>query len=266
MKTFALFRSLPRRSKSWGAFTLIELLVVIAIIAILAAILFPVFGRARENARRASCQSNLKQLGLAFVQYSQDYDETLPLPVRNNNGSDLFWPALVQPYVKSEQIFECPSLTQTISPGDSIRSGNASRVAYGLNISYSGVQGIYNTIGARGMKLTQVSWPSEFGMVFENNLDPVPGRSEGFALNPTGGPYLSGYAFVFFKRFTGAGDPPIYAVFNQDNNYATPDGRHLGGSNILYADGHVKWKKYEDTINPPVTPIESWKLWYPTAW
>jgi prepilin-type N-terminal cleavage/methylation domain-containing protein len=68
-------------SKSHSAFTLIELLVVIAIIAMLAAILFPVFGRARENARRSSCQSNLKQIGLGIMQYTQDYDERLPARV-----------------------------------------------------------------------------------------------------------------------------------------------------------------------------------------
>jgi prepilin-type N-terminal cleavage/methylation domain-containing protein len=98
------------RTKS--AFTLIELLVVIAIIAILAAILFPVFGRARENARRSSCQSNLKQIGLGLMQYTQDYDEnTTPARVGENTATSirLAWPVLVQPYIKSTQLFVCPS-------------------------------------------------------------------------------------------------------------------------------------------------------------
>src|SRR4028119_422853 len=76
-----------KRKQYRAGFTLIELLVVIAIIAILAAILFPVFARARENARRASCQSNLKQLGLAFAQYTQDYDEMLPNAVDGSSGA-----------------------------------------------------------------------------------------------------------------------------------------------------------------------------------
>src|SRR5690349_12144108 len=75
----------PKRSAR--GFTLIELLVVIAIIALLAAILFPVFARARENARRASCQSNLKQIGLGFHQYTQDYDDRLPLTMWHSGGS-----------------------------------------------------------------------------------------------------------------------------------------------------------------------------------
>ena len=87
-------------------FTLIELLVVIAIIAILAAILFPAFARARENARRASCQSNLKQIGLGFAQYTQDYDEQYP-PVGAADASG--WANTLQPYLKSIQLFQDPS-------------------------------------------------------------------------------------------------------------------------------------------------------------
>ena len=100
-------RGTPSRGKS--GFTLIELLVVIAIIAILAAILFPVFARARENARRASCQSNLKQIALGIKQYTQDYDERFPLAI--SGGSVYGWADAVQPYLKSTQIYQCPSET-----------------------------------------------------------------------------------------------------------------------------------------------------------
>ncbi len=116
----------PRRPQVSAAFTLIELLVVIAIIGILAAILFPVFARARENARRASCQSNLKQIGLGLMQYSQDYDEILiadwygttsaigpdqTLPPGSATGVSYKWEDAAFPYIKSEQIFNCPSAT-----------------------------------------------------------------------------------------------------------------------------------------------------------
>src|SRR4028119_1569135 len=101
------------------AFTLIELLVVIAIIAILAAILFPVFARARENARRASCQSNMKQIGLGFMQYSQDYDEKMPMG-RSYGSYNSNWAFLLGPYTVKfggvtgtnkgkESLYLCPS-------------------------------------------------------------------------------------------------------------------------------------------------------------
>jgi len=96
--------------KRRSGFTLIELLVVIAIIALLAAILFPVFARARENARRASCESNLKQIGISMMQYLQDYDEYYPITI---NSAGVTWITVLQPYAKSVQVFGCPSELKT---------------------------------------------------------------------------------------------------------------------------------------------------------
>ena len=101
-----------RGTRVRSGFTLIELLVVIAIIAILAAILFPVFARARENARKSTCQSNLKQLGLGLMQYAQDYDEGYPMTAFGPyaGGAYAYWYTdLLMPYVKNTQIFVCPS-------------------------------------------------------------------------------------------------------------------------------------------------------------
>jgi prepilin-type N-terminal cleavage/methylation domain-containing protein/prepilin-type processing-associated H-X9-DG protein len=106
---------MSRHRRSHGAFTLIELLVVIAIIAILAAILFPVFAQAREKARQSGCLSNLKQIGTALMMYTQDYDEAYPcnwyggLWPTTPDGKQYKWMDAVYPYVKNEQVFTCPS-------------------------------------------------------------------------------------------------------------------------------------------------------------
>src|SRR5689334_19194792 len=105
---------MTRFAQKRRAFTLIELLVVIAIIAILAAILFPVFAQAREKARTASCLSNIKQVALSWQMYLQDYDETMvPAFVYDgtapNGITQVWWPKLQDPYVKSWAIYHCPS-------------------------------------------------------------------------------------------------------------------------------------------------------------
>jgi prepilin-type N-terminal cleavage/methylation domain-containing protein len=110
-------------SSHYSAFTLIELLVAIAIIAILASILFPVFGRARENARRTSCMRYLKQIGLGTLQYTQDYDEQFMVGMNSTGGA---WAGTTAPYLKSAQVFTCPSDTTT--PG-----GNQTVVSYAMN-------------------------------------------------------------------------------------------------------------------------------------
>lgn len=245
------------------AFTLIELLVVIAIIAILAAILFPVFGRARENARRSSCQSNLKQIGLGITQYVQDYDEQFPQA--NDPSWNQPWPLAVQPYLKSTQVFMCPSDPNAGKPSPS--SGGSIGWA-GQQISYSGngyigsiptsspawdwqVLGVFvtpngytgvNQSNTRG--LAQMNKPSETILVAEKHSDDVMKANAGDNMGVASG---TGYRSIISGQnwMDGADSQVVPNGTNGSNTYGTGGTggiavKHLETSNFLFVDGHVK--------------------------
>lgn len=195
-------------------FTLIELLVVIAIIAILAAILFPVFARAREKARQTSCLSNIKQLSLSLRMYAQDYDETNMLsgyaiagmPQGGNGTNVCWWRFLIEPYVKNWQIFICPSAT----PQDASSSLVQYLDHYGYNANLS------------GRKDGDIQAPASV-----------------IAIGDAGhwiGNIYGGWLYAYAPPSGWAGHVDTDPSRRVDSNT-----RHNGGSNLGFADGHAKW-------------------------
>lgn len=226
-----------RRSRR--AFTLIELLVVIAIIAILASILFPVFGRARENARRSSCQSNLRQIGLGILQYTQDFDEILPFQVfgQGNNPQSSHWMDVIQPYTKSVQVFNCPSDFHDMASGGnasqlyvyppSVRNASAQQYgSYYLNYGY--YQGTTGTKGPAGENMSGLAEPATTIWAADSmgdNYDAcfyAKDATADFAIDRANDPQ-------YFQDSTGG-----------PGEKSGPVARHLGTANILFTDGHVK--------------------------
>jgi len=210
------------------AFTLIELLVVIAIIAILAAILFPVFARARENARRSSCQSNLKQIGLGIAQYTQDYDEKLPTRVyQDAGGADSYsWRQVIQPYLKSTQIFMCPSNTDNTKVSDTAMLGYpAINVSYGANGRDNNKLALFGSPGAP-VALSAITSVAQTLAVVESS---APTQKE---IDPTLTSSFHACGGTVGGFFGGC-------LFN----------RHLATSNYLFADGHVKSLKPYATLD-----------------
>ena len=212
-------------------FTLIELLVVIAIIAILAAILFPVFAKAREKARQSSCASNLKQIGVAIIAYAQDYDEKpvgcyTQCAITWSGGSTnrLWWPDALYPYVKNAQIFVCPSDSAPIS---SYGGPNVFNRSYSFNnlddgpacwastpgwtLANDGGGPRLNNTYSCTKPLAQIPMPASCGLIFD------------------GTSLQSGelWADTHFPHCGGTGVAS----------------RHNDGANIVFLDGHVKWAR-----------------------
>ena len=247
-------------------FTLIELLVVIAIISVLAAILFPVFAQAREKARAIACLSNQKQIGLALLQYVQDYDETYPQehpgtsnPAVDDNNGQLESPdygspfAKIMPYVSHENSAGTASLQQQlfVCPDDSDPHGNTiANCANNPNTPFPGVTSyLINAYFLFGATLAQVQEPASTIYLAERN-----GQFCDVHIHPWLGEIydVSGYT----GQVEGNAPPPnATCVPNPDSAFAVACERHQKGANYGFADGHAKWEKYAVTVkNTPDQP------------
>lgn len=202
-------------------FTLIELLVVIAIIAILAAILFPVFAKAREKARQTSCLSNVKQLALGMLMYAQDFDEIIPSYATRACHFNRSWYQNLDPYLKNTQILDCPSTANKAYPTD-----------YGINYYHVG------GCGAGGNSLSYIKYPAESLMLVDARCQPLT---------------ACGYPLVYCRIHWN----PVDAARAWNGIAAN---QHNEGANCAFVDGHAKWLGQARLLDGTDTP-ENRKFW-----
>jgi len=242
--------------RSFGAnkgFTLIELLVVIAIIAILAAILFPVFAQVREKARAISCLSNQKQIGLGIMQYSQDNDEYNPEVWTPGNA---VWWQVLDPYVKSHKLYVCPDDSYS-------RGSNGEAVSYSIAFNWGDWgactagctnQAQFSAAGANQAKITS---PASAILVTER-WNSYKNWNQNWAADN----FCNGGEFLYGQGGSAA-------------NPASPRAAsgHTGGSNYIFCDGHAKWMRFTDTMKavsstePTYAQLTTqWQSAYPEGW
>jgi prepilin-type N-terminal cleavage/methylation domain-containing protein/prepilin-type processing-associated H-X9-DG protein len=259
VKRNSLARTDGRRNTG---FTLIELLIVIAIIALLAAILFPVFARARENARRSSCQSNLKQIGIAFAMYKEDYDggyapsfhNYVNNPVGKEGGPSVYdlnsvpsYTDMLMSYIKSEQVFLCPSrgISAVRKIGTAIYAANG--WAYGLNTGTTA-----DICMGPGRSFTYCNNGAGSPSVVRDSMIESPSTLI-HAGDSYGLPHSAAWACKITTETIPAATPgPPYGQ-------PAPHYRHLDTANYLFCDGHVK------ALSRGASEANSFALWIPST-
>jgi prepilin-type N-terminal cleavage/methylation domain-containing protein/prepilin-type processing-associated H-X9-DG protein len=231
-------RATLNQPKNRSAFTLIELLVVIAIIAILAAILFPVFAQAREKGRQAACMNNERQIGTALQIYSDQWDATLPA-YRHMSNEGLYFREQLQPLIKTTAVWVCPS--------DPCPAG------------------VYNIRDANGKMVKEKRSYIPNAQIVGSNDGNNPSNDHGaVSLSDIKDP--SQIIAITEKR---SGVQDWHMDFPQDalppygGEHALEKQRHNGGTNHIFADGHVKWLKFSQTMSPVIMWVIDQSYWKP---
>ena len=242
-----------------NGFTLIELLVVIAIIAILAAILFPVFAKARDKARQATCVSNVKQLSLGVMMYVSDYDGTYPpeyvwMQEAAPGGGDAIdytadnwsysgwwkwqWQLLVYPYTKSHKVDRCPNSLAV--------DGSSAWYNYGANVEFMGSPYGWTSPGDGPFPANESAVPSPAGKYMIMDAGEYTLHA-GWIVRPGGDYYIPGEG-KFVGTLVSTPSPAISPAVLSDFNNA----RHNGGIVIGYGDGHASWKPVMEVVQAAV--------------
>ncbi len=256
------------------AFTLIELLVVIAIIAILAAILFPVFAQAREKARQISCLSNLKQIGLGLVMYNQDYDETMPLafagidPINNGGVNVIPIDSQLKPYIKNDQVWKCPSDSENVADsglgdywdGSYAANSTAYRRSYGYvgnihTVQYEQATGDTSIDGDPNTGMSQWGGPPYAPTTLAKIDQPadtigiVENWSPGEGASVLGSPWGALFTGCDTYKLAGRNYPPqgggdSWGGSSSSSCYSAYQGPaskgHTNMGNYVFTDGHAK--------------------------